>query len=495
MKGKQIVAIDVGSTNVVIAVGSVEDDGRVEIRSIVSEPIEGINAGHVENAETAGRAIKAAKERIESELSISITEAYAGLAGDFIRCVPVTDHVYVQDELRNGSNQITQRDLDDLDRRMRSVKLPDDREEIITMEPLRYTIDEKEVEVPVGAYGHVLAATYNFVLCDRSMRDRLRQCLQRQGISVKEFVPNALASYLSVATTEDVEEGCVVIDLGGGVTDVTVMMGGKVRYMASIPVGTDAINGDIRAYGIPANYIESLKRQYGSAMQELATDDKIVFQSARRGTTKSILRRNLASIIEARMSEIAEWVRREIKNAGCGKDFQPVVLLTGGGAEMQHIEELFAREMKAIEVRAVYPEYGFTETMTEHISTSAYATAASLLVYGANRGSCNIAVRVQREEPRQTEPRQMEPRQAEPRREEPRQVAEPEERTRPNIGTMPPRQAEPEVAAIPEVDDAEFGFEEDDQPKRKGRGLVGRMKSLMEKMSNSFTDSDDELEL
>jgi cell division protein FtsA len=146
-----------------------------------------------------------------------------------------------------------------------------------------------------------------------------------------------------VATTEDIEEGCVVIDLGGGVTDVTVMMGGKVRYMASIPIGTDAINGDIRAYGIPANYIESLKRQYGSAMQELATDDKIVFQSARRGTTKSILRRNLASIIEARMCEIAEWVRREIKNAGCGKDFQPVVLLTGGGAEMQHIEELFAR--------------------------------------------------------------------------------------------------------------------------------------------------------
>ena len=229
MKGKQIVAIDVGSTNVVIAVGSVEDDGRVEIRSIVTEPIEGINAGRVENNEMAGRAVKAAKERIEAELHITITEAYAGLAGDFIRCVPITDHVYVQDELRNGSNQITQRDLDDLDRRMRTVNVPDDREEIIAMKPLRYTVDDKEVEVPVGAYGNVLAATYNFVLCDRAMRDRLRQCLQRQGISVKEFVPNALASYLSVATTEDIEEGCVVVDLGGGVTDVTVMLGGKVR--------------------------------------------------------------------------------------------------------------------------------------------------------------------------------------------------------------------------------------------------------------------------
>ena len=143
MKGKQIVAIDVGTTNVVIAVGSVEEDNSVAIRGIVTEPIEGMNAGRIDNIEMAGRAVRAAKERIEGELNISITEAYAGLAGDFIRCTPVTDHVYVQDELRNGSNQITQRDLDDLDRRMRSVKLPDDREEIITMEPLTYTIDER----------------------------------------------------------------------------------------------------------------------------------------------------------------------------------------------------------------------------------------------------------------------------------------------------------------------------------------------------------------
>ena len=480
MKGKQIVAIDVGSTNVVIAVGSVEDDGRVEIRSIVTEPIEGINAGRVENNEMAGRAVKAAKERIEAELHITITEAYAGLAGDFIRCVPITDHVYVQDELRNGSNQITQRDLDDLDRRMRTVNVPDDREEIIAMKPLRYTVDDKEVEVPVGAYGNVLAATYNFVLCDRAMRDRLRQCLQRQGISVKEFVPNALASYLSVATTEDIEEGCVVVDLGGGVTDVTVMLGGKVRYMASVPIGTDSINGDIRAYGIPANYIESLKRQYGSAMQEKATDDKIVFQSARRGTTKSILRRNLAAIIEARMCEIAEWVRREIKNAGCGKEFQPVVLLTGGGAEMQHVEELFARELNAIEVRAVYPEYGFTETMSEHISTSAYATAASLLVYGAERGSCNIAERVQRENSQSEELRHKEQ----------------TEKPRPNIGSV--QQETDTEKRVEDVDKDEDGEDIDDidfpedEPRKGGwkRGL----KRFVDKMTTSFTGSNDELE-
>ena len=152
MKERQIVAIDVGSSNVAIAVGTIEDDGRVTIQGIVSEPISGIDAGRIDNGETAGRAIRAAKERIESELNIKITEAYAGLSGDFIRCVQVTDYVYVQDELGNGSNQITERDLDDLDRRMRSVKLPDDREEILSMEAMRYTIDDKVVGEPVGAY-------------------------------------------------------------------------------------------------------------------------------------------------------------------------------------------------------------------------------------------------------------------------------------------------------------------------------------------------------
>ena len=90
MKGKQIVAIDVGSLNVVIAVGAVEDDGNINIQGIVSEPInKGMIAGRIENIDMVGRAIAAAKSRIEKQLNIRITEAYAGLAGDYVRCVQV----------------------------------------------------------------------------------------------------------------------------------------------------------------------------------------------------------------------------------------------------------------------------------------------------------------------------------------------------------------------------------------------------------------------
>jgi cell division protein FtsA len=493
MKERLIVAVDVGSSNVVIAVGAIEDDGRVNIQGIVSEPIEGIDAGHVENSETAGRAVKIAKERIEQELNIKITEAYAGLSGDFVRCVQVTDYVYVQDELGYGSNQITERDVAELDRRMRSVKLPDDREEIISMEAVRYTIDEKVVDVPVGAYGHVLKATYNFILCDRSMRERLNQCLMKQGIKVKDFAPNALISHLSVATDEDIEEGAIIIDLGGGVTDVSVLMHSKVRHIASIPIGADIINSDIRAYGIPANYIENLKRRYGCALTDKATDDKIVFP-VRRGVPKSILRRNLATIIEARLKEIAEWVRREIKEAGCGPKFSPILLITGGGAEMQNIETLFSRELGIDEVRAVYPEYGFTENMTDVITTSAYATVASLLLFGAERGACAVAggVRVAPVVEPEVKPQRHTIRVTTPMPE-----PQPEPQPKPDVVVKPEPQPEPQPAPEPQPETDIFDPGDNAGKKKGGKrrgGFLSGLDKWMTNIGNQFVGNNDESE-
>lgn len=495
MKGKQIVAIDVGSTNVVVAVGAVEDDGRVDIIGIISEPVEGITAGRVDNSETVGRAVRTAKERLENKLGLKITEAYVGISGDYIRCEQVTDHVYVRDENGSGCSQISERDIEELDRRMQSVNLPDDREEIIKKEPLSYKVDEKIVKEPIGEYGYVLSATYNFILSDRQMRERLRICLNKQDIAIKEFVPNAFISHLGVATVDDMEDGAVIIDLGGGLTDVTVVQSGKVRYFASIPIGVGVINNDIRAYSIPNSYVETLKINYGSAVQELAADDKISFPHARKGTVRSIRRKNLAKIIEERLMEIAEWVRKEIKEAGCGSRFAPVVLLTGGGAEMQNIEALFARELKLEEVRSVYPEYGFTESMGEHITTRAYATIGSLLLYGAKRGLCAVAVRQQSATPQQSPAPQQSPFGDAYRRNV-------EESSFNNIGgntprpVVTPKPAAPKVeeevapqttlgAVEPETTEGEITVDNDRQKE-------GRISKFIKKMSDVFAGKDDE---
>jgi cell division protein FtsA len=366
---------------------------------------------------------------------------------------------------------------------MQSVNLPDDREEIITKEPLSYKVDEKIVKEPIGEYGYVLSATYNFVLSDRTMRERLRICLNKVDITIKEFVPNAMISYHGVATVDDMEDGAVIIDLGAGLTDVTVVQSGKVRYFASIPVGVGVINNDIRAYGIPNSYVETLKVNYGSAVQELAIDDKITFPHARKGTAKSIRRKNLAKIIEERLIEIAEWVRKEIKEAGCGSRFAPLVLLTGGGAEMQNIEQLFARELKVEEARSVFPEYGFTESMGEHITTRAYATIASLLLYGAKRGTCVISERQPQPIPQPTLQPQPTPQpQSTP---QPRPVVTPRPKPEePVVETGTLGSVEPE---IPSEAEGEIEIEVDGDKTKEGR-----LNKFINKITELFTGKDDE---
>ncbi len=386
MKGKQIVAIDVGSSNVVIAVGSLLEDGIVDVMGVVSEPVGGITAGRVDNSEMVARAIATAKSKIEAQLNMHITEAYAGISGDFIRCVQVTDRVFPREE------SITRHDIEELDRRMQAVKLPDDREFILSFEPLRYMIDDKEVDEPCGAFANVLSATYNFILCDKKLRDRLAVCLKSQSITIKEFVPNAAISHLCVTNSEEIVDGVVVIDLGAHITDVSVLLKGKLRHMGSIPMGANDINNDISSLGIN-KYVEDLKIGYGSALSDRCDDDLIVFPQKYHIIAKNLLRRNLVIAIEARLAEIAEWVKGEIKEAKCGSRFRPAVILTGGGSQMRDIEELFKRELGYDDVRVVYPEYGVTpESQMAHLSTPAYATAVSLLLYGAKRGVCSVSM-------------------------------------------------------------------------------------------------------
>lgn len=373
-----------------IAVGEVDERSMVVVRDIVSTKVEGVESGRIDNSDMVSKAIVAAKRTIEERLNITITEAYAGIAGDFVRAAQITDHVYVEDDSQN-SNNVTQRDVEALDKRMRSVKVSDDREMVMASDPLKYMVDRREVKAPVGSFGKVLSAVYNFVLCDKIMRDRLVNVIQRSGIIVKEVVPNIRVAPLAVANSDEMQDGVMTIDLGGGVTDVTVCYGGKVRYMTSIPIGAQAIDADIRSYSMPEKYVEDLKIQHGYALVESAPGETITFQRGSR-VIKSILSKNLATIIEARLSEIAEHVRRELRDSGYSQKLSAGAIITGGAAETRDIEKLFA-EILGVEVRVGYPEYGITPESIELISTPAYSTAVSLLIYGAQHGECAVVER------------------------------------------------------------------------------------------------------
>lgn len=384
-----IVAVDLGSSSVVVAVGVRNAGGGLEIPSVVSRPVEGVNAGRIDNIELVSRAIREAVDEVEEQLGIRITEAYAGISGEFVRCARHTDHVFVDDP----ENGVSQRDVDALFDRMRNVQAPDD-ETIMERVPQNYLVDDnQEVKNPVGSFGKKLSSTFNFILCHKTPIQRLDMALRRLSIKMLGVVSDALAAPESVLSPDEKEEGVAVVDIGGGVTDVTVYYRNVVRYVASIPMGSSAFNRDIRTMGVPEKHVENLKRKYGSAVADLAPDDKLIRVAGRTARdAKDIVLRNLATVIEARATDIAEFVAQEIKDSGYAGKLAYGIVLTGGSARLKDLDELF-RRVTGMDVRVGVPEIGVADEALDRVADPAFVTAVGILMKGSETGFCVVVER------------------------------------------------------------------------------------------------------
>ena len=481
------VAVDLGSSNVVVAVGEKAAEGQMEVASIVSKPVEGVNAGKIENIELVSRAIREAMSEAEEQLGIRITEAYAGISGDFVRCARHTDHVFVYDP-QNGVNQ---KDVDALFDRMRNVQAPDD-ETIMERVPQNYVVDDnQEVKNPVGSFGKKLSSTFNFILCLRTPMQRLDMALKRLGIKMLGVTSNAIATAEAVLLPDEKEEGVAVVDIRGGVTDVAVYYRNVVRYIATIPMGAMAINRDIRTMSVPEKHVESLKQKYGSAVADLAPEDKLIRVNGRTAReAKDILLRNLATVIEARATDIAEFVLQEIRDSGYAGKLAYGIVLTGGSAKLKDVDELF-RRVTGMDVRIASAETGVAEESREKVVDPAYATAVGILLKGAEQGACAVIERPASPASRSAEPRPgFQPRQ-------PQDV--PEFRHMPRF--QQPAQGPASAAAQPASDEdaAARGQEREDEqlkapviePKRK-RDWGSIFQKTFDKINKSFTAAEDE---
>ena len=240
------VAIDLGCSSVVVAVGEKTPEGELSVVSLVSKPSEGVKAGQIENIELVSRSIRAAVSETEEQLGIRITEAYAGISGDFVRCARHTDHVFVYDP-QNGVNQ---HDVDALFDRMRNVQAPDD-ESIMERVPQNYMVDDnQEVRNPVGSFGKKLSSTFNFILCQKTPMQRLDMALKRLGIRLLGVVSDAMATPEAVLLPDEKEEGVAVVDIGAGdiVYDPTFEDLGGSYYLSGDPV--DEVMGSLGLNGL-----------------------------------------------------------------------------------------------------------------------------------------------------------------------------------------------------------------------------------------------------
>ena len=216
----------------------------------------------------------------------------------------------------------------------------------------------------------------------RAVRDSAEHAGGREVYMIYEPMAAALGAGLDV----EAPEGHMVVDIGGGTTDVTVFYKNSVRHVGIVPMGGNAINRDIRSYGILERHVESLKVRYGSAMRDqIKTEMSIKTPGLNARMPKEISLLNLAAIIEARMLDIIDFVMAEIKASGCQQKLGAGVVLTGGAAQMKDLDLLF-KNYTGIDVRVATPDTVIEPGSIESASNPALATAVGLLLKGLSSG-------------------------------------------------------------------------------------------------------------
>lgn len=379
---KIIVGLDIGTTKIACFVGRKNEHGKIEILSMGKSESLGVTRGMVANIEKTVQSIKLAvaeaQERVEGELTVRVVNV--GIAGQHIkslqhRGIHTRQHIDIE---------IAQKDIDALVEDMYKLVMQPG-EAIITVLPQEYIVDnEQGIKDPIGMLGRRLEANFHIITGQIGASMNITKCVEKSGLEVKEIILEPIASADAVLSDEEKEAGVVLVDIGGGTTDIAIFHEGIIRHTAVIPFGGNVITEDIKeGCTIMRKQAEKLKVKYGSALASESQENEVVCIPGLRGRDpKEITLRNLASIIQARMEEIIELVHYEIANSGYSKKLIGGIVVTGGGSQLKHITQLF-EYITGMDTRVGYPTEHLANTnKIENLTSPMYATGIGLVMKG-----------------------------------------------------------------------------------------------------------------
>ncbi len=376
-----IAAIDVGTTKIVVIIGQKDANGNIEVLGYGRTDSHGVKRGAVNNITTTIKEIKEAVQKAEAASGITITEAYVGIAGQHIRSQHFTQTVN-----RNSANSaISQADVDNLINQMREVPTQMG-EEVLHILPQSFTVDnEIGIHNPVGMEGKQLSGDFHIIYGQTALANNLRRCIESNNIKVKGLILEPLASSTAVLSDDDKELGVALVDIGGGTTDLAIFKDGQIIHSCVIPCGGNIITSDIQqGCKILERDAEKLKIEYGAALSSKAMQNQVVTIPSSGGLKpKEITLYMLSQIISARMQEIIATVRQEIINAGARDSLGAGIVITGGGAMLRHLPQLFAG-CTGYEVRIGYPSRLLKTDNKDVSNEPSNSTAVGLMMMGLN---------------------------------------------------------------------------------------------------------------
>jgi cell division protein FtsA len=380
-RNSYIVGLDIGTKKVAAIIGEITEERKVEIIGIGTADSKGLRKGVVVNLEATTAAIKKAQEEAELMAGVEIDSAFVGISGAHIKSFNSRGVIAVSGKNR----EITREDIRRVVDQSKAVSIPPDRE-IIHVIPQEFVVDEQDgIKAPLGMSGIKLEVNVHIVTSAITSVQNLRTCVERAEIEIEQVVLNQIATSASVLTHDETELGVGLIDIGAGTTEVAIFERGSLWYTAIIPIGGDNFTNDI-AVGLrtPIPEAEKIKKKFGCVAGP-ATDEQETIEVPSVGRVKKprvLSRQILADIIQPRAEEVFRLVDNDIKRMGYEKSLNSGVVLTGGTALLDGLEEV-AEEIFDLPVRRGDPS-GIGGLM-DRVSTPDYATAVGLILYGFNQ--------------------------------------------------------------------------------------------------------------
>ncbi|MDR2281653.1 MAG: cell division protein FtsA [Sphingobacterium sp.] len=379
-----IVGLDIGTTKICVTVGRRSGSNKIELLGVGKAESAGVNRGVVANIQKTVFSIREAVSSAEGQSNVDIKVVNIGIAGQHIKSIQHRGILTKSDD-----DEIGRIDVERLISDMYKLVLPPG-EEIIHVLPQEFTIDnEPGIKEPIGMAGRRMEANFHIISGRVTDIKNIKKCVDNADLEVSSLVLEPLASSEAVLDDEEKMAGVVLVDIGGGTTDVAIFHEGIIRHTAVIPLGGNIVTEDIRqGCAVLRNQAEQLKVRYGSSLADENKENEVICVPGIRGRdSKEISVKNLAYIIQARMEEIIEHVYYEIKSSGYEDKLIAGIVITGGGAQLKHLVQL-VEYITGIDCRIGYPNEYLAKTdmlnkqTFEEMKSPMYATSIGLLIKG-----------------------------------------------------------------------------------------------------------------
>ncbi len=382
MQAEIVVGLDIGTTKIAAIVGRRNEFGKIEVLGYGHTESIGVRRGVITNIENTVNSILTAVKDAQETSKVTIRTVNVGIAGQHIRSIQHRTSTIRE----NPDNVISQLDIDRFTSSIYNIAM-NPGEKIIDVIPQEFFIDgDSGVRDPKGMLGHQIAGSFHIVTAQTSAAQNIMKCIEKAGYNLQQMILQPLASAEAVLNEDEKDAGVVLVDIGGGTTDVAIFLDGIIRHTAVIPFGGEIITEDIKTgCAIIKKHAEDLKVKFGSALAtENRTEEVVAIPGLRGRAPKEITLKNLANIIQARMEEIIEAVYDEIKSTGLEKKLIAGIVLTGGGATLKHIEQL-TQFKTGMETRIGYPNEHLASNSAEEMTKPMYATGIGLVLMGMQR--------------------------------------------------------------------------------------------------------------